>query len=329
MSIILKDPITSAVAWKGAELSKDDSWIFHLSDASLAGITEALAVANARGVVVPAMTQDDFPVSGALAADIAFFNEELENGRGFLLIRGLNKLGLEEADLQTIYYGIGLHMGTPVSQNPKGDMIGKVTSVGDPKQMNTRVYETNAYLPYHSDLSDVVGLLSIRKAKAGGLSSLVSSATVYNEILTKHPEYVGLLYRPVYFNHLGEALPSLSPIFSYHDGKLACRYLRKYLEDGATLRGVTLSLVEVEMLDLIDSIIHDPAIRMDMMLEPGDIQFANNYTVMHSRTSFEDFDDPALKRRLLRLWLKMPNARTLAPEFPGRNGIQADYAKAA
>ncbi len=220
-------------------------------------------------------------------------------------------------------------MGTPVSQNPKGDMIGKVTSVGDPKQMNTRVYETNAYLPYHSDLSDVVGLLSIRKAKSGGLSSLVSSATVYNEILTRHPEYVGLLYRPVYFNHLGEALPSLSPIFSYHDGKLACRYLRKYLEDGATLRGITLSTVEVEMLDLIDSIIHDPEIRMDMMLEPGDIQFANNYSVMHSRTSFEDFEDPALKRRLLRLWLKMPNARTLAPEFPGRNGIQADYAKAA
>lgn len=326
MSIILTDPITSPVAWKGADLAKDDTWIFRLSDESLAGVTEALSVARARGVVVPAMTQADFPVSGALARDIAFFNEELENGRGFLLIRGLDRLGLGEDDLQTIYYGIGLHMGTPVSQNPKGDMLGKVTSVGDPKQMNTRVYETNAYLPYHSDLSDVVGLLSIRKAKAGGLSSLVSSATVYNEILTRHPEYVGLLYRPVYFNHLGEELPSLSPIFSFHDGKLACRYLRKYLEDGATIRGIKLSSVEIEMLDLIDSIIHDPAIRMDMMLEPGDIQFANNYTVMHSRTSFEDFDDPALKRRLLRLWLKMPNARVLAPEFPGRNGIPARIA---
>ncbi len=102
MSIILKDPVTSPVAWKGADLAKDDSWIFRLSDASLAGISEALAVAKARGVVVPAMTRDDFPVSGALAADIAFFNEELENGRGFLLIRGLDKLGLEEEDLQTI-----------------------------------------------------------------------------------------------------------------------------------------------------------------------------------------------------------------------------------
>ena len=323
MSIILNKPITDPVAWKGQDLTQDDSWIFHLSDESLAGIAEALAFCKARGAKVPDITQEDFPVAGKLQEDIAFFCEELENGRGFVLIRGLNKTGYSEEDLATVYYGIGVHMGTPVSQNPKGEMLGKVTSVGDPNQRDTRVYETNAYLPYHTDLSDVVGLLSIRKAKSGGLSSLVSAATVYNEILTKHPEYVGLLYRPLYFNHLGEELPSLSPIFSYHNGKAACRYLRKYLEDGQEIRGIKLSKVETEMLDLIDSIIHDDAIRMDMMLEPGDIQFANNYTVMHSRTSFEDYDDPEQKRRLLRLWLKMPNARALAPEFPGRNGIPA------
>ncbi|MDK2778032.1 MAG: TauD/TfdA family dioxygenase [Pseudomonadota bacterium] len=323
MSIILKTPITDSVAWKGQDLVKDDSWIFYLSDDSLACIAESLAFCKSRGAQVPAITAEDFPVSGKLKEDIAFFSEELENGRGFVLIRGLGKTGYSEEDLQTVYYGIGLHMGTPVSQNPKGEMIGKVTSVGDPSERNTRVYETNAYLPYHTDLSDVVGLLSIRKAKSGGLSSLVSAATVYNEILTKHPEYTGLLYRPIYFNHLGEELPSLSPIFSYHNGKLACRYLRKYIEDGQAIRNISLSKVELEMLDLIDSIIHDDAIRMDMMLEPGDIQFANNYTVMHSRTSFEDHDDPELKRRLLRLWLKMPNARALAPEFPGRNGIPA------
>ncbi|MDP2504165.1 TauD/TfdA family dioxygenase [Oceanobacter sp. 3_MG-2023] len=323
MSIILNKPITDPVAWKGQELIRDDSWIFHLSDESLAGVAEALALCKARGAKVPNINKEDFPVDGQLKEDIKFFCEELENGRGFMLIRGLNKMGYNEEDLAIIYYGIGLHMGTPVSQNPKGDMLGKVTSVGDPNQRDTRVYETNSYLPYHTDLSDVVGLLSIRKAKTGGLSSLVSAATVYNEVLTRHPEYIGLLYRPLYFNHLGEELPSLSPIFSYHDGKLACRYLRKYIEDGQAIRKVSLSKVEVEVLDLIDSIIHDNTIRMDMMLEPGDIQFANNYTVMHSRTSFEDDDDPAQKRLLLRLWLKMPNARILAPEFPGRNGIQA------
>ena len=58
-----------------------------------------------------------------------------------------------------------------------------------------------------------------------------------------------------------------------------------------------------------------------MMLEPGDMLFANNYSVMHSRTSFQDFDEPEKRRKLLRLWVKMPGARTLAADFPGKNGF--------
>ncbi|MDP1007545.1 TauD/TfdA family dioxygenase, partial [Klebsiella pneumoniae] len=85
------------------------------------------------------------------------------------------------------------------------------------------VYETNSYLPYHTDLSDLVGLLSIKKAKEGGLSSLVSAATIYNTILDEAPEYLETLYQPFYFAHLGEETPTPSPIFSYHNGKLSCR----------------------------------------------------------------------------------------------------------
>lgn len=75
-------------------------------------------------------------------------------------------------EINTVYYGLGLHLGVPVRQNPRGDLLGVVMSVGDPTQKTTRVYETNLYLPYHSDPSDVVGLLCVRKAKAGGVSSL-------------------------------------------------------------------------------------------------------------------------------------------------------------
>ena len=82
-----------------------------------------------------------------------------------------------------------------------------------------------------------------------------------------------------------------------------------------------LSSVELEALDLFDSIIHDEKLRLDMMLEPGDLQFANNYAVLHSRTEFEDYEEIERHRKMLRLWLKMPNARELAPDFPGRNGF--------
>ena len=86
--------------------------------------------------------------------------------------------------------------------------------------------------------------------------------------------------------------------------------------------------MEIEALDLFDQLIHDPELRLDMMLEPGDIQFANNYAVLHSRTEFEDDPELEKRRKILRLWLKMPNARVLAPEFPGRNGFPAPSAPA-
>jgi hypothetical protein len=82
-----------------------------------------------------------------------------------------------------------------------------------------------------------------------------------------------------------------------------------------------LSRVEIEAMDVFDEIIHKAEIRLDMMLEPGDLLLANNYAVMHSRTSFEDFAEIEKRRKLVRLWVKMPNARALAPDFPGQNGF--------
>jgi len=192
---------------------------------------------------------------------------------------------------------------------------------GDVNDKQTRVYQTNLFLPYHCDPSDVVGLFCIRKAREGGWSSLVSVAEIYNRILADYPEYLALYYRQWHFAHLCEDLPSLSPIFSYHDGKLSCRYLRQYVELGHEVCGLPLSRVEMEALDVFDAVMSRPELRLDMMLEPGDLQLANNYAVLHSRTGFVDHEDPQLHRMMWRLWIKMDNARVLAPEFPGRNGF--------
>lgn len=325
--MILKQRLTGPAAWRGSELAGDTSWLHVLTPEAIAGIDAALAHVKGRGLEFPHFGKADFPLPG-LGTDLLRYADELENGRGFLLLRGLPVERYTDDEINTVYYGIGLHLGQPVRQNPRGELLGTVMNVGDVNDKNTRVYETNLYLPYHSDPSDVVGLLCVRKARVGGLSSLVSVAAIYNEILDQHPEYLGLYYRPLYFAHLCEPLPSLSPIFSHHQGKLSCRYLRQYIELGHEIRQQPLSRVEVEALDLFDAVMHQDGIRLDMMLEPGDLQFANNYAVLHSRNHFLDDPDPALHRKMLRLWLKMPNARTLAPEFPGRNGFPAPGEKA-
>lgn len=320
MSLILKDKVTGPAAWRGSDLKNDYSWKLQLSDASIDCIDNALSAVKQCNLSFPDFNKDDFPIHD-LNPLFTQYAEEMENGKGFLLLSRLPIERYTEDDLKIIYYGLGLHMGSPVCQNLKGDFLGNVMNVGDINKKETRVYETNAYLPYHTDLSDVFGLLCVRKAKTGGLTSLVSAGAVYNEILEHFPEYLGVFYRPMYYAHLGEDSSNKAPVFSYHDNKLSCRYLRQYIELGHELQERPLSRVEIEAMDKFDEIIHDPAIRLDMMMEPGDMLFANNYSVMHSRTSFEDFEEPALRRKLLRLWVKMPNARNLAPDFPGQNGF--------
>ena len=322
MIMIIKQAFTQPAAWTAATMQHDPDWQQVLSVETLAVLERALGTLKSRGQAFPHFGKADFPIE-VLAPQLASWADELENGRGFLLLRGLPVGHYSEDDIRAIHYGIGLHLGVPVRQNPRGDLLGEVMAVGDRNDKRTRVYETDLYLPYHSDPSDVVGLLCLRKARTGGLSSLVSVAAIYNRILAEHPEYLGLFYRPWYFAHLCEPEPSLSPIFSVCDGKLSCRYLRQYIELGHEIRGVPLSRVELEALELFDSVMMDPAMRVDMMMEPGDLQFANNYAVLHSRTAFEDTEDLKLRRKMLRLWVKMPNARKLAPEFPGRNGFPA------
>lgn len=320
MSVIHKIKNEGPSAWKGKDIKDDGTWIYHWSDESINVLEKALESVKQKGLKAPDFTKDDFPIT-ELSKEIDYFNEELENGKGFIVIRGLPIERYSDDDAAIIYYGLGLHMGTPVSQNINGDMLGHVRNIGEEDTKSVRVYETNEYLPYHADLSDVVGLLCLRKAKSGGMSSLSSAMTLYNEILEKHPEYLGLLHRLFLLEHLDDGDAGLTPIFSHHKGKLSARYLRQYIEIAQEKAGLPLSTVEVEALDLVDSILNDPEIRLDMMMEPGDIQFANNYTIFHSRTSFEDHDELERRRHLYRLWLKMPNARELASDFPGRNGI--------
>ena len=75
----------------------------------------------------------------------------------------------------------------------------------------------------------------------------------------------------------------------------------------SAVRHDTVSLDErrLECIDLFDRIGAEAGIRLDMVLEEGDVQFLSNHTVVHARKAYEDHDDPAERRRLFRLWLSL------------------------
>ena len=73
---------------------------------------------------------------------------------------------------------------------------------------------------------------------------------------------------------------------------------------------------------MVDLLAQDPSIHVRFRLEQGDIVLVNNYAVAHSRGAFEDYDEPDLKRHLLRLWLVMHDRRPLAADFDNRAGLK-------
>ena len=125
MGVVSKEKVKGAAAWRGCELAGDDSWIHPLSDRAIESIDKALAQVKARGLQFPHFSRDDFPLDD-LAPILRTYADELEQGRGFLLLRGLPVSRYSDDEINIVYYGIGLHLGAPVRQNPKGDLLGLV-----------------------------------------------------------------------------------------------------------------------------------------------------------------------------------------------------------
>jgi hypothetical protein len=328
MGSIRTTPITGPKAWRGAELASDPTWIVAWSAAELAEIDHALGVAQASGRPLADVDRAHFPLA-ALASRLSQVLDEIYTGRGFVLLRGLPVDRYADDEVGLILWGLGRYLGAPLHQNPQGDLLGHVYDHGRTYgDIDVRGYETNAYLPYHTDAGDMVGLLCLRRGLAGGLSSIVSSVTVHNEILAAHPEYLGLLYNGFYYIRREAALTERGvserpiPVFGHAGGMVSCRYIRNQINAGAVKRGVPLTAVETAALDHLDEHTRRADLRLDMDLQPGDIQLINNYTILHSRTGFVDGELPHQKRHMLRLWLKFPQPWPLSAEFPAHLGYK-------
>ena len=81
-----------------------------------------------------------------------------------------------------------------------------------------------------------------------------------------------------------------------------------------------LSALQVEALDLFDALLDDPRLHFKMLLEPGDLQFCYNHTLLHDRCAFQDHLDVGSRRQLFRLWLSPPGDRPLPESFCARFG---------
>ena len=302
-------PLEQQCEWRSDEIG--GSYVFVLTADHLAELDAALVHAQSVTDDVLDITRDHFPLP-TLAAELEGITQDLVNGRGVALIRGVpvDRYGKERAS--TIYWGIGAHLGMPWPQNAKGHLLGDVTDQGkaasDPTSRGNEI--GGIAFPFHSDGSDLVGLFCLDTGLSGGESVVANAVSIHNDLVRQEPELAAELYGSFPYDQRGENAPGtrgwyLMPVFNRCNDRLFVRYIRPYIE--ASRRHDDAPRVSDRAraaMDRLDEMCADPAYHVSMLMEPGDMQFVNNYHVLHARRAYRDDRASGQIRHLKRLWLE-------------------------
>ena len=316
-------------AWRGDELAaQPERWLFRIDEEDQLELERAVKGLQQRSVPFHEISPETFPLPRLGSHIKTLLHDQLLNGLGFVLMRGLPVDRWSHEQSATAYLGIGSYLGSFRSQNAKGHLLGHVRDLGlDIRNQTTRYYQTTRQLDYHTDSCDIVGLLCLKTSKEGGASRIVSSVTLYNEIRERRPDLLPLLFNLFPTDRRGEIPPGMDPwfevpVFSWYEGKLNAIYSGQYIRSAQVNHpeACRLSAAEHEAIDLLDQLADDPALRLQMAFKPGDMQFLHNHQVLHSRTDFIDWPEPERKRHLLRLWVAPGAGRPLPPSYASRYG---------
>lgn len=256
----------------------------------------------------------------------------LDRGLGFAIVRGLDALGLSQAETENVFWRFCVILGEPLAQKTGGVVFGRVADLRLPSATRSRYHETSAGGSVHTDspimsrVADLVGLLCLRPATKGGESTFISVARVHDILLRHAPDLLAELYAPFHFDRrIAPALVSpenpailRAPIFTCDSGfgkrGLRLRWQPEYVWHAPELPGVPpLKERQRLALHLLEGLLEDPAgaITIRLSMRPGDMQFLDNAAVAHGRTPFVDLsltDDasrlnPATQREMRRVWL--------------------------
>lgn len=322
----IPERIEDPAAWYGPSLAHRRDWIEVLSPDEIDEVDRATRRFEEIHIDPTAIRAADFPLP-TLAPRLARILSEVQTGRGFVLIRGLDLSRFDRHAIAVAFVGLGVHLGNLRPQNAQGDLLGNVRDLGlSSENPNVRIYQTHERQTYHTDSCDIVALFCLNAAKVGGLSTLVSGMTIYNEMRATRPDLTGVLFEPIETDRRGEVPPGKLPyfripVFNWYAGLLSVMYHRQYIESARRFAEVPpLTPRQTEALDMFDTLTNDVTLNLQMEFQPGDIQLVHNHTVLHDRTAFEDWPDSERRRHLLRLWLAPMNARALPPVFTERYG---------
>ncbi|PNG56193.1 MULTISPECIES: TauD/TfdA family dioxygenase [unclassified Variovorax] len=316
--IIPRTRLAGGVVWDAASLRPTDG-IVTLEVDALHELEGVVALLRENPLPVEMLGPDAFRID-ACRRMMARVRQTLETGVGFVIIDKLPMDVFSKEDAKAIYWILSQLVSRPVAQSWDGKMIYDVRDLGRPPGNGVRPDVTNAEQNFHTDNSynlcapDYVALLCLRPAKEGGISSIVSFHTVYNEMLARHPELIDRLFAPYLFDrnreHAPEAPPVIShPLMQMTDGRLTSRLSHRHVVNGYRMAGIELDGLGKDALEALEATMNQPHLIREFFFEPGQIQIVDNRRLGHRRTGYTDFAEDDRKRHLVRLWLRSRGRR--------------------
>ena len=252
-------------------------------------------------------------------------NRELEDGRGFAVLRGVP---LSPSNVDFAYRAnwiLALGLGQVIAQNAAGEVIGAVEALVEATDngIDTRGYVSNAELRFHCDGGDVASLLCVRQAPQGGSNSLVSMITVHNTMVQECPHHLSTLYRglSMYMRKEGtleSAEMPRQPLFMPSGQKLLAWCNLRLMELPYEAAGKPMPADERAALSALEEIAERPENVLSIKLSPGDMLLTHNFRCMHKRSGFTDHPAPEKKRLMLRLWYNIAGGHVEAIQPPSQ-----------
>ena len=310
----LPDTPLTQQCWNAGELHDSSAWRIAVPPPVLDEFAAFWEGAALEAEFAESCDPGRFPLP-RLRAFAARLRTELTAGTGVAWVTSGLPARSGEAANRLFFVAVGSAIGRPLE--PYGRLYEVRDTGRSHRDESIPASQTRAETGFHTDssardtLPDVVGLLCLQPAMAGGDTLISSATTVHETLRSVQPHDLSLLYRRFVRDVVtpGAHRPALYenrfPVFCFDRGPgPVFRYMRYWIETGCQRAGVALTPAELSAFDQLDAMLGSREHAVRLRLRGSEMLWLNNRTVAHNRTEFRD--DPASPRRLLRMWLALP-----------------------
>ncbi|KAI8344315.1 hypothetical protein BC941DRAFT_458381 [Chlamydoabsidia padenii] len=307
------DQLEGPKIWKGEDYEgQEEKWVYQLNSQEIEEVHQAVLDFENSEKPLSAIEKDttfNLPTLGPKLKQL--IEEDVIEGRGFLVVRGIDPDRYTRLQQVIAYVGISSYVGKRGLQGKH--VLAHITDLVTSKERHLEEIlapaYTNDHQVFHTDAGDIISLFAVGVAEQGGESKIASSWTVYNEIAKERPDLIETLASDwVFQSDYTEYGSFTRPLLYYHQNHLIIQYARRnFTGFGKNPRRDDLPPITEAQAEALDYL-HYTAEKYSLSVnfKKGDIQYISNTSIFHARNGYTDSEKN--RRHLLRLWLRPENA---------------------